>query len=606
MRCLSVFKRVIYPPITAYSLRHQPCVSRVSRACRDSTCYLQIIAARFSTDASTVSVDRLQRSSLSDFGLNASEDTFVPGITLDPFYKEPNVPKRCIGCGALFQSRDSTKPGYVDSDVLREFGARGSAKIPRLKGVEIDRVPEGVQVDKCEDGRFQRLKRRAICRRCYRLQYYKRVDLTCETSHVESEATKSRDAPTRLVQKPQPKAPGILRMPEEADKTIAAKGSKMASAPEVISNMTRRIKSDGLVLYLVDVVNIEATVLPELYIAIRNKAMEVIWIVNKVDVLPDGTDLPGIKRWLRSMARHIGNAKNSDVFLVSSAKGTGFDALERRLKEFLTVENARPIYVVGAVNVGKSTFVNRFLSYISYSDAGTLQMRRGTGGATRSAIPGTTMEFIEFGLYGGFKLIDTPGIPVSSTLLQLLHRPVDLVSIALNRTINPLVIRLDAGQSLLLGALLRIDMIEGSVANFHCFISSGVTIEVCRTVSAEDIMNYKAGVRIFPPHAKEDYERLRPFSKYRVTINCSSSALVDDLVIPGLGWISPSGTGPKVIEVHAPKGLDVLRRSAMIRQPYRKTVNASVLRGRGRLKKVLKLRQEMMVASSRAAECPSV
>ncbi|GIX65894.1 DnaJ domain-containing protein [Babesia caballi] len=235
-----------------------------------------------------------------------------------------------------------------------------------------------------------------------------------------------------------------------------------------------------------------------------------------------------VKRWLRSMVRHIGNAKNSDVFLVSSTKGTGFEALERRLKEFLKVGDARNIYVVGAVNAGKSTFVNRFLSYISYgfgnnvteatrcSDAGTLHIKRGIGGATRSAIPGTTLEFIEFGLFGGFKLIDTPGVPISSTMTQLLRRPLDILAMQMTKTLDPLVVRLDAGQSLLLGAVVRVDLIQGSAMNLQCFVGAGVTATVCRTVAAADVMKNRAGTRIFPPHSKDDFERLSTFAAHRL------------------------------------------------------------------------------------------
>lgn len=38
-------------------------------------------------------------------------------------------------------------------------------------------------------------------------------------------------------------------------------------------------------------------------------------------------------------------------------------------------------------------------------------MKRAVGGATRSPLPGTTLDLIPFGLPKGFKLIDTPGIP---------------------------------------------------------------------------------------------------------------------------------------------------------------------------------------------------
>lgn len=45
---------------------------------------------------------------------------------------------------------------------------------------------------------------------------------------------------------------------------------------------------------------------------------------------------------------------------------------------------------------------------------GTLFLKREVGGATRSALPGTTLDLMPFGLPKGFKLIDTPGIPSES------------------------------------------------------------------------------------------------------------------------------------------------------------------------------------------------
>eukprot|EP00371_Babesia_bovis_P000560 XP_001609207.1 hypothetical protein [Babesia bovis T2Bo] len=508
------------------------------------------------------------KASLTDFGLEDSSDTLVPGITEDPFFKELNIPKKCIGCGALFQSTDSTKPGYIDSEVLSGIGARGSAKVPKIGGVEVDHVPDGIQVDKCDDGRLQRLKRKAVCRRCYKLQFYKRLEPIMEPNDTESDHN-PRESTSRIIHETM-KHTGTMKMPEEIERERTATSARKAAAPEVISNLMTRIKSDGLVFFVVDITNVEATALPELYIALRNKSIEVIWVINKVDVLPYRTDLPEIKRWLRSIVRHIGNAKNSDVFMVSSTKGIGFDSLEKRLKESIKIGQARDTYVVGAVNTGKSTFVNRLLHYIHYryvastlmtkcSDAGTLNIKRGVGGVTRSATPGSTLGFVDFGLFGGFNLVDTPGIPVASTVTQLLTTPADMFSIAMNKRIDPTVIRMEPGQSLLLGALIRIDFVEGHVAIVHCYISSGVTMETCRTVAASDIMKYKAGVKIYPPHSKQNYEKLLPWSTYRVELNCNAAFPLDDIVLPGLGWLSITGTGPKIIEISAPKGLDILR-----------------------------------------------
>lgn len=43
---------------------------------------------------------------------------------------------------------------------------------------------------------------------------------------------------------------------------------------------------DSLVLKLVDVCDLELSVVPELFRACREKNLKVIWIVNRVDCLP--------------------------------------------------------------------------------------------------------------------------------------------------------------------------------------------------------------------------------------------------------------------------------------------------------------------------------
>ncbi|UKK00033.2 GTPase [Theileria orientalis] len=505
----------------------------------------------------TVVKTRDSNSTLNDFGLPESKEFFVPGISSDPFYKDISLPKRCIGCGAHFQVSDPNKPGYVDSNVLNESGARGSSKLPNIRGIEVETAPEGVEVDRSESGKFSIKKRRVVCKRCYKLQYYKRLDTQSEVDSQRETLTKEllesenlkRDSIKRVLSGTNNlKRFPVLITQEELEANTVKNSLKISSTSEIISNMATRIKNDSLILFVVDLTNLEVSVIPELYIALRNRALDVIWIANKFDVLPKGCEASEIKSWLRSVVRHIRNSKSSNVIPVSSSKGTfnnqkcfkgiGFDQLEARFKEYLKVGEPRNIYVVGATNVGKSTFVDRFLDYIHYKHVGTLNLKRSVGGATRSAIPGTTLEFIEFGLPNGFKLVDTPGIPIISQLSSLLYKPVDLLSISLTKTINPVCIKLEEGKSLLIGGVARIDHVEGSSCTIQCYFSNGVTMKVCRSVASEDIMNYQVGYKLYPPHSKEDYKRLMPFSKYRVTVNCNGTGALDEFVICGLGWFS--------------------------------------------------------------------
>ncbi|AFZ80563.1 hypothetical protein BEWA_034200 [Theileria equi strain WA] len=515
-----------------------------------------------------------QKTTINDFGLPNVDEVFVPGITTDPFYKDITLPKRCIGCGSLFQTTDSTKPGYVDAQVLNESSVRGNLKLPSIRGAEAETVPEGIEIMRSEPGRFSAKKRRVVCRRCYKLQvlfwclnqllqYYKRVDMTSEVDVQRENIAREmlgiqdgikRGDTQRIFTNSSSKDKGTLQMPTEVEASHAKKSLNLKLSSEIITDLAVRIKNDSVVIFLIDLTNLEASVIPELYIALRNRTLDVIWVANKVDVIPKPNDPTEIKRWLRSFVRQIGNAKSADVILVSSTKGIGLDVLEHRMKAYLQTGNPRNIYVVGATNVGKSTFVNRFLDFIQYN----------VGGTTRSAIPGTTLEFIEFGLPKGFKLVDTPGIPIPSQVPSLLYRPIDLLSISIMKTINPLSIKLEAGRSLLVGGLARVDLVQGSSTIVQCFFSSGITIKVCRSVAAEDILKHQVGTSLYPPHDKEDFEKLLPLSKYRFAVNCTGRRPVDEFVISGLGWISFCGIGPKIIEMYIPRGINLLRRPAML------------------------------------------
>ena len=87
------------------------------------------------------------------------------------------------------------------------------------------------------------------------------------------------------------------------------------------------------------------------------------------------------------------------------------------------------LYVVGRVNSGKSTFVNRFLHHIGYRHLGSVNFKRGVGGITRSPLPGTTAHFISFALPRGFRLIDTPGVPSTHQITSKLRNTMDLYDV---------------------------------------------------------------------------------------------------------------------------------------------------------------------------------
>ncbi|CAE7390125.1 yqeH, partial [Symbiodinium necroappetens] len=320
----------------------------------------------------------------------------------------------------------------------------------------------------------------------------------------------------------------------------------------------RTDKEDSEVLMVVDLLDFESSLVPELFDACRNRRFPVIVVVNKVDCLLDKMrdkekGLARLKVWVRRMSRQIRNVHTNDVVLISSSSGHGFKQLEERLRHHLLPEDPKWMYVVGRVNSGKSTFVNRFLWYIGYKHQGAVHYKRAVGGVTRSPVPGTTLHFVSFGLPKGFRLVDCPGIPSRHQVTAHLQEAMDLYAVVPRKRVNSISYALHTGRSFLAGALVRIDQVQGNISFLSSFFGLSVTLHVCQTCKVEDLLSRKAGDFFYPPHSRDDFERLGPLVRHRVEVFGSSDRAWDDIVIAGMGWVSISGYGTKVLDVWVPK-----------------------------------------------------
>lgn len=451
------------------------------------------------------------------------------------------VARRCHGCGAWLHSNNPEEHGYVPEEAREKFsltGRRKDSSAPR--GVPVETVPDGVEVMRDSSLKYKDKTRLLVCQRCYKLQHYHKLD-----TFVKG---------------------GFYRMEGGRDWEHEA---------EIVEKIVRRIRKGSVVLMVVDILDFESSLVPELFDGCRNRKFPVIIIVNKVDCLLDTmrTDkdkgLARLKVWVRRMSRQIRNVHANDVILASSQSGFGFKQLEDRLRHHLEPEDPKWLYVVGRVNSGKSTFVNRFLWYIGYRHQGAVHYKRAVGGVTRSPVPGTTLHFVSFGLPKGFRLVDTPGIPSRHQVTSKLQEAIDLYAVVPRRRINAISYALHTGRSFLAGALVRIDQVEGNISFLSSFFGLGVTLHMCQTCKVEDLLRRKAGHFFYPPHSQEDCEKVGPLVRHRVEVFGSSDRAWDDIVVAGMGWVSISGYGTKVLDVWVPQGVKVFRRPALMPREMR-------------------------------------
>lgn len=301
--------------------------------------------------------------------------------------------------------------------------------------------------------------------------------------------------------------------------------------------------TDSLVVHIVDLFDFEGSLISGLQRFVGGNP--VLLVVNKIDLLPKGTNYNRIRNWVQREAKAQG-LRVVDVVLCSAKRNMGFEHVIEALEEY---RGRRDVYIVGATNVGKSTLINRLIR--DYSDLDRE--------LTVSRYPGTTLDAVRIPLDDGKAIIDTPGIVYPSRLTEMVPREM-LQSLLPDKPIKPLVYQLNPGQTLFLGSLIRFDYVEGERLSFTLYISGGLPVHRTKLERADELYEQHKGELLSPPNA-EQLAEIPAWTRHSLRI---PRGVTSDIFISGLGWIAVNGESGALTEVYAPKGTKVLVRDSLI------------------------------------------
>lgn len=364
---------------------------------------------------------------------------------------------RCEGCGALLQTEDTAKIGYIPQPAL--------LKVP------------------------------VICQRCFRIKNYNEM----------SSITVNQD--------------DFLKM---------------------LGSIANR---KALVVHIVDIFDFEGSLISGLQRFVGENP--VLLAVNKIDLLPKVSNWNRLLNWVQKQAKESG-LKTAEIVLCSAKKNIGFDRLTEAVAE---LREGRDVYVVGATNVGKSTLINRLIH--DYSDL--------TTELTTSQFPGTTLDLVEIPLDDDRAIIDTPGIVYKHRFSEIVPKK-DLKALLPDKPLKPIVYQLNEGQTLFFGALARFDFVKGSRQSFTCYLSGGIPIHRTKLERADELYAEHKGEMLQPP-AKESLEELPAWTRHSIRIRPGSES---DILVSGLGWVRINSAAGTDLDIHAPKGIKVIQRAALI------------------------------------------
>ncbi|TFJ94049.1 ribosome biogenesis GTPase YqeH [Lentibacillus salicampi] len=297
----------------------------------------------------------------------------------------------------------------------------------------------------------------------------------------------------------------------------------------------------GLVVHLVDIFNVDGTMIKGLPRIVGNKS--VILAANKMDLLPKSTNRNKLIKWLRTAAKEAGVSVEG-VYLISSVKGHGLTDLTEAIE---TKRNQQDVYIVGTANVGKSTFINKLIQQTT----GTTEV------ITTSYFPGTTLGFIEVPLDEHTALIDTPGIVNNQQITHDISDN-DLKIITPKKEVKPRVYQLNNQQALYFGGLARLDFVKGDRQSFICYFSNQLTIHRTKLKNADNLLREHRGGLLSPPD-DETLNMIPDLTAQTFRIERGKT----DIVFPGLGWVTIPD-GDMTVAAYSPKNVKVSLRQSFI------------------------------------------
>ncbi len=311
------------------------------------------------------------------------------------------------------------------------------------------------------------------------------------------------------------------------------------SALSIVLDVIERVDA---CLYVIDILDFEGSFVEAILKAAKGKLLVA---VNKVDLLPSKTPPEEVASWVQARLRDR-RIEFEGVHCVSAATGFGIRVLLDAARNLAGKKGK--VGLVGATNVGKSTLLSKWL-------------KGDQGGPTVSRFPGTTVGVVGRTLDGAnVEILDTPGLLTRGRMTDILcrHCAANLVPDA---SISSKLLRLSAEQGVAFDGLASIVPVaqDGDEAVVLAFAAGGVPVRRLR----QDKLQRTLGDLALADQETVCEECKQNLSKNGWEVVEAYVDEMEDVVIHGLGWLSPRRKGLRV-RVTVPAGALVTTRPRLI------------------------------------------
>ncbi len=293
------------------------------------------------------------------------------------------------------------------------------------------------------------------------------------------------------------------------------------------------VSSNCLVVYVIDIFNFNMKIVNEMISKFNNK---IIFVVNKIDVLPQSVKKEKVITWVKSLVDN----KNIIKYIATSAENNfNIDELRDEIEHF---RNGKSVYFVGSTNAGKSSIINMFLK--NYENTTDKLI-------TTSCYANTTLQIVEIPLDRKSYIFDTPGFIEKHNIASEIE-PKIMNDILPKKEIKPQVYQISSKQSIYVGGLFRVDVEPLEKGSLIIYGSNKLKIHRSKKEKSNEVFtNLINNKQLYPVSGR--YLDLSHFDVLEHTITKDKV----DLVCAGYCIITLRKFKNTTVKVYVPKNVEV-------------------------------------------------
>ena len=306
---------------------------------------------------------------------------------------------------------------------------------------------------------------------------------------------------------------------------------------DIIKILNDAIATDSLIVWMVDLFAFNGTLNPD--VVKKVKKLNVVVIGSKRDLFPSFVTDEMLIRYLDERFSEVG-INPVAIRLVGSEDRLDVTEVSKTFKE---QRKYRDIYLIGEVNSGKTTLINKFLK--GFVNTTKWQIKT-------ELYPGTNSNVLEIPLSNSSFLYELPDLSNSTSVLSKVEK--DLQKIILPKKEIVMTRKfIGEGSAIVVGNLACLYVIKGKRGSIRTFMSERTEIKVVSNEKVDDYMRINRKKKTTRP-VSERFLSFRDYDLFEYELE--DDDLRHDISVEGLCWFSTRGKG-QILRVLLPKGTAV-------------------------------------------------